>query len=159
MELSYREALNQAMREEMRRDRRIFLIGDGDVSGAMATALPATGVDMLLGIGGAPEGVLAAVGQKCLRGDFQGRFVVQDRDDQALLRDHGLADLDRIWSRDDLARDQVMFAATGITDGELLRGVRFESGGARSHSMTARSKSGTVRFIESAHHFDLQPVY
>lgn len=138
---------------------RIFLIGDGDVSGAVAAAFPHTGVDMLLGIGGAPEGVLAAVGLKCLGGDFQGRFVVQDRDDEAHLRALGLADINRIWKRDDLAKGQVMFAATGITDGELLRGVRFESGGARSHSLTSRSKSGTVRFLETTHRFELQPIY
>jgi fructose-1,6-bisphosphatase II len=138
---------------------RIHLIGDGDVSGAVATGFPHTGVDMLLGIGGASEGVLAAVGLKCLGGDFQGRFVVQDRDDEMKLRDLGLDDLNRVWGRDDLARGQVMFAATGITDGELLRGVRFESGGARTHSLAMRSKSGTVRFIETSHRFDLQPVY
>ena len=138
---------------------RIHLIGDGDVSGAVATGFAHTGVDMLLGIGGAPEGVLAAVGLKCLSGDFQGRFVVQGRDDEAKLKDMGFTDFDRIWQRDELAKGQVMFAATGVTDGELLRGVRFESGGARTHSLAMRSKSGTVRFIETTHSFDLQPVY
>lgn len=138
---------------------RIHLIGDGDVSGAVATGFAHTGIDMLLGIGGAPEGVLAAVGLKCLSGDFQGRFVVQGRDDEALLRDAGFTDVDKIWMRDDLAKGQVMFAATGVTDGELLRGVRFESGGAKSNSLAMRSKSGTVRFIETTHRFDLQPVY
>ena len=138
---------------------RIHLIGDGDVSGAMATAFPHTGIDMLVGIGGAPEGVLAAVGLKCLRGDFQGRFVVQGRDDERLLREAGITEFNRIWQRDDLAKGQVMFAATGITDGELLRGVRFQSGGAQTNSLAMRSKSGTVRFIDTTHHFDLQPVY
>ncbi len=138
---------------------RIQLIGDGDVSGAVATAFDHTGVDMLLGIGGAREGVLAAVGLKCLRGDFQGRFVIQGGDDQVKLAEVNLADTQRIWQRDELARGQVMFAATGITDGQLLRGVRFESGGARTFSLAMRSKSGTVRFIETTHRFDLQPVY
>ncbi len=138
---------------------RVQLIGDGDVSGAVATAFDHTGVDMLLGIGGAAEGILAAVGLKCMRGDFQARFVVAGRDDEATLREAGFEDMHKIWQRDELARGQVMFAATGITDGQLLRGVRFESGGARSHSLAMRSKSGTVRFLESAHRFDLQPVY
>lgn len=138
---------------------RIQLIGDGDVSGAIATGFPDTGVDMLLGIGGAPEGVLAAVGLKCLGGDFQGRFVVQGRDDHAKLQAAGIADFDRIWQRDELARGQVMLAATGITDGQLLRGVRFTGGGAKTNSLAMRSKSGTVRFVETSHRFDLRPVY
>jgi fructose-1,6-bisphosphatase class II len=138
---------------------RIQLIGDGDVSGAVATAFPHTGIDMLIGIGGAPEGLLAAIGLKCIRGDFQGRFVVQGRDDEKKLREAGFTDLNRIYQRDDLAKGQVMFAATGITDGMLLQGVRFGSGGAHSNSLAMRSKSGTVRFINTTHHFELQPVY
>ena len=138
---------------------RIQLIGDGDVSGAVAAAFPHTGVDMLLGIGGAPEGVLAAAALKCLRGDFQGRFVMQGSDDQFKLKEAGLEDTGKVWTMEEFVKGQAMFAATGITDGQLLRGVRFTSGGASSNSLAMRSKSGTVRFINTDHHFDLQPVY
>ncbi len=138
---------------------RIHLIADGDVSGAIATAFDETGIDLLMGIGGAPEGVIAAVGLKCLGGDFQGRFVVRSGDDSVKLREAGFEELDKVYELEHLASGQVMLAATGVTDGQILRGVRFESGGATSNSLAVRSKSGTVRFLETQHRFEHEPIY
>jgi fructose-1,6-bisphosphatase II len=139
---------------------RIKLIQDGDLSAAIATGFPETGVDVLMGTGGASEGVLAAAALQCLGGDMQGRLKA--RDDQEGERAHrlGIKDLDRIYRIGDLAHaGDIMFAATGVTDGDLLRGVRFFGGGARTHSVVMRYRSGTVRFIEATHRFDRRPVY
>jgi fructose-1,6-bisphosphatase II len=139
---------------------RIKLIQDGDVSAAIATGFPETGVDVLMGIGGAPEGVLAAAALQCLGGDIQGRLKPRNDQEVERVRRLGIKDPDRVYGIGDLARGaDVMFAATGVTDGDLLRGVRFFGGGARTHSVVMRYRSGTVRFIEATHRFDRTPVY
>ncbi len=139
---------------------RIKLIQDGDVSAAVATAFPETGVDVLMGIGGAPEGVLAAAALQCLGGDIQGRLRPRTDHEVEQARRMGLKDVDQIFRVGDLVSGAgTMFAATGATDGELLRGVRFFGGGARTHSVVMRRRSGTVRFIEATHRFDRRPVY
>jgi fructose-1,6-bisphosphatase II len=138
---------------------RIRLISDGDVGGAIATADPATGIDVLLGIGGAPEGVLAAAALRCVGGDFQGVLKPRSPEEAARAVRMGIADVDHVFAIDELASGDVMFAATGVTDGFLLRGVRFLGDGADSHSVVMRSRSGTVRFIRARHKFQRQPDY
>jgi fructose-1,6-bisphosphatase II / sedoheptulose-1,7-bisphosphatase len=133
---------------------RIALISDGDVSGVIATARPGSGVDIYMGSGGAPEGVLAAAALRCIGGQMQGRLVFRNDDERARARTYGISDLDRIYALLDLARGDVMFAATGVTDGTMLRGVRRFHGGAITHSMVMRSKTGTVRVIEAHHNFE-----
>ncbi|MBX6368860.1 MAG: class II fructose-bisphosphatase [Rhodospirillales bacterium] len=132
---------------------RIMLISDGDVSGVIATSLPDSGVDIYMGSGGAPEGVLAAAALRCIDGQFQGRLLFRNDDERNRARGHGITDLDRKYSLHDLAKGDVMFAATGVTSGTMLRGVRRFPGGAETHSIVMRSKSGTVRVIEAKHNF------
>jgi fructose-1,6-bisphosphatase II len=149
-----------ALIEEVRKAGvRIRLIGDGDVGGALATADPETGVDILLGIGGAPEGVLAAAALRCVGGAMQAVLKPRNPEEAARARTMGIADLDRIYSEDELATGDVMFAATGVTDGFLLRGVRLTGKGAETHSVVMRSRSGTVRFIRARHRFEGLPRY
>jgi fructose-1,6-bisphosphatase II len=132
---------------------QVFLITDGDVAPAIAAARPGTGVDMLIGIGGTPEGVIAAAALKCLGGAIQGRLYPRNDDERAALVDAGY-DIARVLTTDDLVSGQdVFFAATGITNGALLSGVRYETGGATTYSMVMRSRSGTVRYIEAHHEF------
>ena len=138
---------------------RIRLITDGDVGGALATADPSTGIDVLLGIGGAPEGVLAAAALRCVGGDMQGVLKFRNDDEVARAARMGIKDGNRVLGIEDLARGDVMFAATGVTDGFLLRGVRFTGTGAETHSVVMRSRSGTVRFIRARHHFHHRPDY
>jgi fructose-1,6-bisphosphatase II len=138
---------------------RIKLIGDGDVAGAIATSTPDTGVDVLMGIGGAPEGVLAAAALKCLGGDFQGILKFRNREEAERAKAMGIDDPAKVYQLNDLARSNVMFAATGVTFGDFLHGVRYFSGGARTQSIVMRSRSRTVRFIESTHHFEFKPNY
>jgi fructose-1,6-bisphosphatase II / sedoheptulose-1,7-bisphosphatase len=132
---------------------RIMLISDGDVSGVIATSLPDSGVDIYMGSGGAPEGVLAAAALRCIEGQFQGRLLFRNDDEKARARAAGIADLDRKYNLLELAKGDVMFAATGVTSGTMLRGVRRFPGGAETHSIVMRSKSGTVRVIEAKHNF------
>lgn len=132
---------------------RIQLIGDGDVSGVIATSQPGSGVDMYVGSGGAPEGVLACAALRCIGGQFQGRLLFRNDDEKARAARWGITDLDRKYDLMDLARGDVMFAATGVTDGAMLRGVRISKDGAVTHSMIMRSKTGTVRRIEAIHDF------
>jgi len=130
---------------------RIHLITDGDVAGAIMAARDGTGIDLLLGIGGTPEGIIAACALKCLGGVIQGKLAPRDEAERRRALDAG-HDLDRVLTTDDLvASDDVFFAATGITDGELMAGVRYKSGGATSHSLVMRSRSGTIRSIHSEH--------
>lgn len=133
---------------------RIRLITDGDVAGAIMTATESTGVDVLMGIGGTPEGVIAACALKCLGGEIQG--LLWPRDDEEHQRAIAAGyDLDQVLTTDDLVKgDNVFFAATGITDGELLRGVRYFGTGAQTHSLVMRSKSGTIRYVEATHRWD-----
>ncbi len=145
--------------EVRRAGARIRLITDGDVGGALAPADPSTGHDVLLGIGGAPEGVLAAAALRCVGGDMQGVLKFRNPDEAARAERMGIKDGNRVLGIEDLARGDVMFAATGVTDGFLLRGVRFTGTGAETHSIVMRSRSGTVRFIRARHHFHHRPDY
>jgi len=130
---------------------RIKLISDGDIFGAIATAWPDAGVDVLFGIGGTPEGVTSAAALKCMNGEIQGRLWPRNEQERIAALEAGY-DLDQVLTTDDLVRgDNCFFAATGVTDGELLKGVRFHAGGATTQSLVMRSLSGTVRLIE-AHH-------
>ncbi|HVD14080.1 MAG TPA: class II fructose-bisphosphatase [Actinomycetota bacterium] len=132
---------------------RIKLIPDGDVAGAIMAARPGTGVDLLIGVGGTPEAVIAACALKCLDGVMFGRLWPRDDGERQAALDAGY-DLDQVLTIDDLVRgDNVFFAATGVTDGELVRGVRFDGRGATTQSLSMRSKSGTVRLIEARHQF------
>lgn len=131
---------------------RITLIGDGDVSAVIATADPETGIDLYVGSGGAPEGVLAAAALQCIGGAMLGRLVFRNDDEIARAERWGITDLKKVYKTDDLAKgDNVMFAATGVTDGAMLRGVRRYPGGATTSSIIMRSKSGTVRRVEATH--------
>jgi fructose-1,6-bisphosphatase II len=130
---------------------RIRFLSDGDVAGAIMAASEGTGCDLLLGVGGTPEGIIAACAIKCIGGMIQGRLWPRDDDERQKAIDAGL-DLDAVLSTDELVRgDNAFFVATGITDGELLRGVRYRAGSATTHSLVMRSKSGTTRIIESRH--------
>ena len=137
---------------------RIMLIGDGDVSGVIATSQPDSGVDMYIGSGGAPEGVLAAAALQCIGGQMQGRLLFRNDDERARAAKAGITDLNRKYSMHDLAHGDVMFAASGVTNGAMLRGVRRFPGGAITHTVVMRAKSGTVRYIEAHHNFRRKPL-
>lgn len=133
---------------------RIAFIQDGDVAGVIATAMGDSGIDIYMGTGGAPEGVLAAAALQCTGGQMLGRLVFRNKDEIARGEKWGITDFKKIYTTDDLARPQnVMFAATGVTDGAMLKGVRRRPGGATTHSIVMRSKSGTIRRIEAEHNF------
>ncbi|MDR3270473.1 MAG: class II fructose-bisphosphatase [Peptococcaceae bacterium] len=139
---------------------RIRLLTDGDVSPAAACGLANGGVDLMIGVGGAPEGVLAAVALRCLGGEMQARLWPEDEHDIQRAKDLGIEDVGKLLLMDDLVRDDdVVFVATGITEGLLLPGVTFTPNGAVTHSLLMRGKSGTVRFIEARHRFDKKPRY
>jgi fructose-1,6-bisphosphatase II len=147
----------QIIKEIREAGARIKLITDGDIAGAINTAFDQTGVDILFGIGGAPEGVISAVGLKCLGGEFQGKLVPQDDEERQRCIDMGL-EVDKVLMMDDLVKgDDAIFAATGITDGELLRGVQLKGSFAESHTLVMRAKSGTVRFVEGRHSLKKKP--
>ena len=156
-----RERHQKLIAEVRKAGARIKLISDGDVSAAISTCVDGTGIDVLLGSGGAPEGVLAAAALRCTGGDFQGRLMFRNDGEKERAAQMGLkpGEHDRKWALTDLARGDVMFAATGVTTGDMLKGVRFFKGGAHTHSIVMRSKSGTIRFIEAEHHFDRKPNY
>ena len=135
---------------------RIQLITDGDVSGVIATSQPDSGVDMYVGSGGAPEGVLAAAALQCIGGQMQGRLLFRNDDEKSRAAKWGVKDLNRKYEINDLAHGNVMFAATGVTTGSFLRGVRRFAGGAYTHSVVMRSQTGTVRYIEAHHNFKLK---
>lgn len=146
--------------EEIRKaGARIHLITDGDVAPAIATAVEGSGVDMLFGIGGAPEGVLAAAALKCMGGDMQGRLVFMNNEERDRANSMGINDFDKVYQCDEMASGDIVFAATGVTSGDLLRGVRYFSGGAETHSIVMRSKTRTIRFVETRHSFDFKPKY
>ncbi|HEY1098694.1 MAG TPA: class II fructose-bisphosphatase [Myxococcota bacterium] len=154
-----RERHTKLIAEVRKAGARVKLISDGDVSAAISACLEDTGVDVLMGSGGAPEGVLAAAALRCLGGDFQGRLIYRNDEERVRATKMGITELDRKWSVGELAKGDVMFAATGVTSGDLMKGVRFFKGGARTHSIVMRSKSGTIRTIEGEHHFDRKPNY
>ena len=132
---------------------RIMLIGDGDVSGVIMAAQAMSGVDIFIGTGGAPEGVLAAAALRCLGGQMQGRLLFEDEAQAERARGMGVTDPKRKYDMTEMARGDVMFAATGVTTGPMLRGVRRFATGAVTHSLVMRSKSGTVRYVEAHHNF------
>jgi fructose-1,6-bisphosphatase class II len=151
---------HEAIIKEVRQaGARIRLIGDGDVSAAIATTKPETGIDLLLGIGGAPEGVLAAAALRCVGGEFQGRLAPRNNEEIERAKKMGVTDIKKKFTIDELASGDVMFAATGVTDGDYLQGVHFFSGGATTQSVVMRSKTRTVRIINATHYFEHKPNY
>ncbi|RMG59510.1 MAG: class II fructose-bisphosphatase [Deltaproteobacteria bacterium] len=133
---------------------RIRLITDGDVAAAVATAIDGTGLDMLVGTGGAPQGLLTAAALKCLGGDFQGILKPRNRNDVEKARQLGLTNIEEVFTIEKLVKGKVMFIATGVTDGELLKGVRFSRDGARTTSLVVNSVNGTMRYVESFYHIE-----
>ena len=150
---------DKAIAEIRKAGARIHLISDGDVAPAFAAAVEGSGVDMMMGIGGAPEGVLAAAALKCMGGDMQGRLIFTTQEEKDRAPGMGISDLDKVYSCEELAAGDVFFAATGVTNGDLLNGVRYYSGGAETHTIVMRSKSRTVRFIQTRHQFEHKPLY
>jgi fructose-1,6-bisphosphatase II len=145
---------NQLIQDVRDTGARIRLISDGDVAGAIAAARPESGTDMLVGIGGTPEGIIAAAAMRCMGGSLQGKLAPTDDEERQKAIDAG-HDLDRILSTEDLVSgENVFFCATGVTDGDLLRGVRYYGGGASTQSIVMRSKSGTVRMIDAYHRLE-----
>jgi fructose-1,6-bisphosphatase class II len=138
---------------------RIRLIGDGDVSAAIATAQEETGIDMLIGVGGAPEGVIAAAALRCLNGEMQSRLKFRNDDERSRAKSMGIVDENKVYQINDLARGNVMFIATGVTNGSYLSGVRYTGTGAHTHSIVMRSETGTIREIVATHRFDTKPRY
>jgi len=138
---------------------RIQLIGDGDVASAIATATPNSGVDILFGIGGAPEGVIAAAALQCLGGEFQGILQPRNNEEIERAKKMGISDMEKVFQINDLAKGNLMFCATGVTTGNFLDGVLFKSWGCYTHSIVMRSESGTIRHIRAEHHFDKKPRY
>jgi fructose-1,6-bisphosphatase II len=138
---------------------RIRLIEDGDVAGGVSTCFETSGVDVLMGIGGAPEGVITAAAVRSMGGDMRGKLVPRNDEEIQRAKKMGITDMNLIYTAEELAKGEVMFAATGVTTGDFLRGVRFFGGGAETNSIVMRSKSGTVRYIEATHKFDKKPGY
>ncbi len=138
---------------------KIMLIGDGDVGGVIATSSPETGIDIYCGSGGAPEGVLAAAALRCIGGQMQGRLLFRNDDERGRAHRLGITDLDRKYGLLELASGNVIFAATGVTNGTMLRGVRRVASGAVTHSVVMRSESGTVRYIEATHDYARKPDF
>ncbi|RLA63651.1 MAG: class II fructose-bisphosphatase [Epsilonproteobacteria bacterium] len=137
---------------------RIQLIFDGDVAGAISTCMPDSGIDIMFGEGGAAEGVMAAAAIKCMGGGFQGIFRPKNSTEEKLLIDHEIS-LDRVFDTEDLVEGDIVFSATGVTNGSFLNGVLFKPWGAITHSIVMRSQSGTLRHIKAEHHFDRKPRY
>ena len=151
---------HEALIQEVRRaGARIRLISDGDVSAAIATTKPETGIDILMGIGGAPEGVLAAAALRSVDGDMQGRLKPRNPQEIERAQAMGIKDINKKYSLEELAGGEVMFAATGVTDGDYLKGVHFFGGGATTQSVVMRSKTRTVRVIDATHYFAFKPKY
>jgi fructose-1,6-bisphosphatase II / sedoheptulose-1,7-bisphosphatase len=138
---------------------RIFLISDGDIFGVMETSDPDSRIDMYLGSGGAPEGVLAAAALQSIGGQMQSKLLFRNDDEIGRARKLGIEDLDRIYHLDDLASGDVIFAATGVTDGAMLKGVHRTPGVAKTHSIVMRSITGTVREVITKHNFDRKPGF
>ena len=136
----------------------IVLIPDGDVAGVIATTNPDTSIDIYLGSGGAPEGVLAAAAMRCVGGQFQGKLLFRNEDEKARARGWGIENLDRVYDLEDLAKGDVIFAATGVTDGSLLKGVkRRRDGVTTTQTVVMRASSGTVRWVSGEHRLDRHP--
>ncbi|EQC51408.1 class II fructose-bisphosphatase [Bacteriovorax sp. DB6_IX] len=138
---------------------RIQLIGDGDVAASIACCQPDSGVDILFGTGGAPEGVISAAALRCIGGDFQGRLKPRNDEEVERALKMGVEDINKVFTIEELASGHVMFCATGVTTGNFLQGVQFKPWGAVTHSVVMRSQSGTIRKITAEHHFDTKPRY
>jgi fructose-1,6-bisphosphatase II len=138
---------------------RIKLIGDGDVSAAIATCFPETGVDVLMGIGGAPEGVIAAAALRCCGGDMQGQLKPRNDKEVERAKKMGITDIAKVFNVEEMASGHVIFAATGVTSGDFLAGVRFFKNGAQTNSVVMRENSRTIRYIQSQHSFEHKPAY
>jgi len=145
--------------EVRRAGARIKLLADGDVAAGIATAKPDSGIDMLLGVGGSSQGILTAAAMRCVGGDMQARLKPRNEEETARIRDAGITDLTKKYDLQEMASGSTMFAATAVTNGDLLRGVRFFKGGATTNSVVMRSRTHTVRYIEAIHRFDLKPEY
>jgi len=154
-----RERHKELIKEVRMAGARIRLIGDGDVSAAIAAARPQAGVDCLIGIGGAPEGVIAAAAMRVMGGDMQGVLKFRNDEERARAKKMGITDENKVYQMEELARGNVMFIATGITNGSYLQGVRYFGGGAHTHSIVMRSETGTIREIHTDHHFSTKPRY
>ena len=137
---------------------RIKLISDGDVSAVIATTIENSGVDLYIGSGGAPEGVLAAAALRCLGGKIIGRLKINNNDEKQRAEKSGITDFKKVYQTEDLARGEVMFAATGVTDGTFLKGVRISKNKAKTHSIVMRSKTKTIRYIEAEHDLGIKPI-
>lgn len=137
---------------------RIMLIGDGDVSAVIATSEADSGIDLYVGTGGAPEGVLAAAALQCIGGQMQGRLIFRNEDEKARAVKSGVEDFNKKYEMDELAHGDILVAATGVTDGTMLRGVRMFPGGARTHTCVMRSQTGTVRYIDAHHNFHRKDI-
>jgi fructose-1,6-bisphosphatase II len=151
---------HQPMIEAVRaKGARVKLFGDGDVGAAIAACLPGTGIDLFIGIGGAPEGVISAAAIKCLGGDMLTQLQPQNETERERCIRMGIADPDQLFTLDDLVRgDDAIFAATGVSDGELLQGVRFLGDDTvETHSLVMRAKTKTVRFIRALHNLEHKP--
>lgn len=153
-----RERHKDLIKEVRSTGARIKLIQDGDISGAIAATKEGSGVDVLMGIGGAPEGVIAAAALRCVGGDIQGRLVFRNDEEKERAKKMGINDFDKLYSINELAAGDVIFAATGVTSGEYLPGVVFIPGGAKTTSVVMRSKTRTMRYIEAIHYFDYKAV-
>lgn len=147
------------IREVRKAGARIRLLADGDVAPAIATAKPDSGIDMLLGTGGSSQGILTAAAIRCTGGDMQARLRPRSADEARRLQEFGIENVGDRMTLEQMASGSIMFAATGITNGDLVRGVRFFRGGATTNSVVMRSRTHTLRFIEAVHRFDLKPEY
>lgn len=146
------------IREVREAGARIWMIGDGDVQAAIAAGMPNTGIDVLMGIGGAPEGVIAAAALRCINGDFQGRLIYPKEEHRQRAIKMGLKNPDQRFKIHELASGNVMFCATGVTSGSMLSGVKFSGQRATTHSMVMRSETGTLRFIETHHNLQRKSI-
>jgi fructose-1,6-bisphosphatase/sedoheptulose 1,7-bisphosphatase-like protein len=151
---------HERLADEVRRsEARIKLIADGDVSAALATTMPEAGIDLLLGTGRAPQGIIAAAALTCLGGEMQARLKPCNEFEAGQCRALGLFDLQKKYALEQLASDHVMCSTTGVTPGDYLAGVRYVRGGAVTNSVVMRSATRMVRFIQAHHHFDRTPAY
>jgi fructose-1,6-bisphosphatase/sedoheptulose 1,7-bisphosphatase-like protein len=137
---------------------RVKMIGDGDVSAVISSALNSSNIDMYYGIGGAPEGVLAAAALQCIGGSVEGKLLFQNEDEILRAKKIGITDLNKIYELNDLATGDIMFSATGVTDGTMLKGIKITKDYAETHSIVMRSKTGTIRHINGEHNFNIKKL-
>lgn len=151
---------HESLIEEVRKaGARVKLLPDGDVAAALATTNEESGIDMLMGVGGAQQGILTAAALRCAGGDMQARFRPRNGSEAEAAQESGIRDFEKLYTTEEMASRSVMFAGTGVTNGDYLHGVHFFRGGATTNSVVMRSKTHTVRFIRATHRFDLKPDY